>query len=97
MDGHGQEENSKSFQKNREGSPVADLVDKHRRSVSSCKMFSLSEALVFGKAVIFLAGLRISIVRNSGAESGTIKNVMRTITKANCNVPSIFAFTRSPK
>jgi hypothetical protein len=43
-----------------------DLLHKHRRSVSSCKMFSLSEALVFGKAVIFVTGLRISIVRNSG-------------------------------
>lgn len=46
--------------------PRCDLLHKHRRSVSSCKMFSLSEALVFGKAAIFVTGLRISIVRNSG-------------------------------
>ena len=38
-------------------------------------MFSLSEALVFAKAVIFLTGLRISIVRYFGekAELGTVK------------------------
>ena len=48
------------------GGHRCDLLDKHRRSVSSCKMFSLSEALVFAKAVIFVTGLRISIVRISG-------------------------------
>jgi hypothetical protein len=65
------------------------LLHKQRRSVSSCKMFSLSEALVFGKAVIFVTGLRISIVRNSGekAERGTSKNMIAHYNKNKLHVP----------
>jgi len=53
-------------------------------------MFSLSEALVFGKAVIFVTGLRISIVRNSGvvkAERGTSKNMIAPYNKNKLHVP----------
>lgn len=52
-----------------------DLLHKHPSIREFLQNVFIERSLVFGKAVIFLSGLRISIVRNSGekAEPGTVK------------------------